>query len=290
MKKFLLRFTFFIFSTVISYVALYYSLTYFALRKELSNTIYIYGDSQTVQGVDLNLLSSLTNLKVYSSARHGSGIYDFLFFTEKVPENSKIILGISEHSQIRPNKFEANTSPLDFFTLKELYHLDYPVSDLKLTIRKGLKPPFSSYFKTKHHLYPTLNTINHHTSIESFIERYSTITEQTLKKKQNMYLYGIQKLIEKNCALTFIEFPYHYKLKNTVERTKFNYCFNDFKTNVKKKFSSYTIDTLFLESDRTLMYDYTHLNKLGAKILTQLLAHEIITTDEETKYILFDTR
>lgn len=291
MKKFLSRITFFIFLSVSLHLVLYSLLIYFTCKTDQKRAIYVYGDSQTVQGLDINLLSDLTGLKVYSSSRHGSGIYDFLFFTEKVPENSKIILGISEHSQIRPNQYEANTSPLNIFTLKELYCLDYPISDLNSIIKKGLKPPFSPYFKSKNYLYSIEDTINKHTTIQSFIERYTTISEESLQKKQNMYLHGIKKLIEKNCTLTFIEFPYHHKLKKTVERTRFDYCFYNFKTRINKNFTEFTIDTLFLESNKNLMYDYTHLNELGAKTLTKSFYNRVFKdSNDTTKYILFDLR
>ena len=53
--------------------------------RDSKNTLFIWGDSQTYQGLDLDVLKSNTDRAILSSAVHGAGVYDFLIFTELVP-------------------------------------------------------------------------------------------------------------------------------------------------------------------------------------------------------------
>ncbi|WP_298346874.1 hypothetical protein [uncultured Algibacter sp.] len=274
MKRFLKEIIFFTIILIVSYTIIYNLTSYFFCKTDTSNSIYLYGDSQMFQGIDLNYLKDRTQANIYSAARHGAGIYDFLFFTEKVPTNSKIILSISEHSQIRPPKNEANTSPIHLKSMIELYNFNYSIHGFKNILSRGIKFPNSYYFKTSHKLYPVENSINYHTSLSSFFNRYSTITKERLLDKQDMYLKGLEKLISKNCDITFIEFPYHKALQNIEERTRYNKYFNLFRDNILKKNSNFEMDTLKLESKKNIMYDYTHLNELGARILTKKLINK----------------
>jgi hypothetical protein len=240
------------------------------------------------QGVDLRELKDKTHTNIYSAAKHGAGIYDFLFFTEKVPANSKIIISISEHSQIRPSKNEANTSPIHLKSVIELYNFNYSIDGFKNILSRGKKFPLSYYFKTSHKLYPIENSINYHTPLSSFFDRYSTITKERLLDKQGMYLKGIEKLISKNCKITFIEFPYQKALQNIEERNRFNKYFNLFKDNIFEKFSNFEMDTLKLESKKNIMYDYTHLNELGARILTKKLINKSLENkSQKVMYLKF---
>jgi len=220
-------------------------------------------------------LKNKTGSYIYSAARHGSGIYDFYYFVKSVPKKSKIILSISEHTQIRPDINEANTSPLDLSSLKKIYSSDYSIAGFKNILKRGIKLPRANYFKTQQNLYPYNDSINLHTQLPIFDELYSKSTSEKINYKQDMYIKGIKSLIEKDCNITFIEFPYNKDLSNLESKTRLNKRLNVFRKRVSEEYNNFKIDTFFLNSNKNLMYDYTHLNNQGAFILTQILAEKI---------------
>ena len=64
-----------------------------------SNSVYMWGDSQAYQGVNVNKLSLALKREVYSLAQHGSGVYDLLVFSDKVPEGAMVLLQIPKGAQ-----------------------------------------------------------------------------------------------------------------------------------------------------------------------------------------------
>lgn len=287
MKQFFKKSFSFTFCFIGIYSFFYIISSHYFRRATATNSVYIYGDSQTVQGLDLEELKHQTGLKIFTSAKHGSGIYDFLFFTTAVPKNSKVILSISQHSQIRPDINEANTSPLNPTPLLQLYNNGYSSAGFKNIFFRGVKIPKSNYFKKHLELYPTQDSISHHTTKKVFIDLYNSITEKELQQKQDMYFKGIQNLINKNCKITFIEFPYNRELQQIKERTRLNKKFNQFKVNISNLYKNFKTDSLVLKSNKNIMYDYTHLNTLGAKILTTQLTETIKSNPEKTLYLKF---
>lgn len=274
-KLFIKRTGYFLVFSICFYIITYSILSHFYLKTNTKNSIFIYGDSQTVQGIDLKVLETKTGLNVYSAAKHGSGVYDFYYFAKSVPENSKIVLSISEHSQIRPDINEANTSPIDFNSLKKAFSLNYSLDGFENIIRRGIKLPHNYYFQTTQKLYPYNDSINLHTKLFVFKELYSKSTKEGIEHKQDMYLEGIRTLINKNCLITFIEFPYNKSLTILKKEYKINKKLNLFREKISQEFNQFKFDTILLKSDKNLMYDYTHLNEHGANILTLMVVNKI---------------
>lgn len=104
MKKFLYNLACFclpIILVVVCYFVYYQHSNSLYNKVESTDAIYIWGDSQLKAGLDLQLISKLTNKKVYSAAGGGSGVYDFLVFIEHIPDDSRVILPISNFALMR---------------------------------------------------------------------------------------------------------------------------------------------------------------------------------------------
>ena len=135
MIRFSLKIFIFFILLIFLYVGIYFEYYRFTLPKG-SNVCYIWGDSQLCQGLDLSYLNNNCNYNFYSSAEHGSGIYDFLVFTELVPENSHIIISIGRGVLIRGNNFDRNESAININSLLKLYRNKYTLKEIYGIIRK----------------------------------------------------------------------------------------------------------------------------------------------------------
>jgi len=249
------------------------------------NALFIYGDSQSLQGLDLKELNRETGFDIYSAARHGAGIYDFYVFIDKVPDNSRVLLSISKLSQVRPFDYESNTSPFNVNALYSLYSVDYNINDLKKIIMRVIKFPTQDFYINNYKLYPSYDSLTINQPISTFKERYS-IPLNDLVKKQELYLFGIKKLIKKNCNITFIEFPYHSTLNNIDENSHLQDNFINFRVSISSLYSNFKIDTLQFNKDKNIMYDFSHLNYRGANLLTKKLAERINVKQNPTMYIV----
>ena len=84
MNNFIKKTTLFIISITLLYLLLYISIDYYYNYKKDKSAIFIWGDSQTYEGINLQVIRNFPNKQVYTYAKHGAGVYDFLVFSEKV--------------------------------------------------------------------------------------------------------------------------------------------------------------------------------------------------------------
>lgn len=285
MKLFLKRFLLFIIFIITIHILIYKVIDKKSSFVNSDKALFIFGDSQILQGIDLKELSIQTGLDTYSAARQGAGIYDFYVFVDKVPNNSRILLSISKLSQVRPFDYEANTSPFNVNALYSLYFVDYNINDFKKIIMGAIKFPTQDFYINNYKLYPSYDSLTINQPISTFKERYS-IPLNDLVKKQELYLFGIKKLINKNCNIIFIEFPYHSTLKSYDENSHLQDNFINFRVSISSLYSNFKIETLQINKDKNIMYDFSHLNYRGANLLTKKLAERINEKQNPTMYIV----
>ena len=230
--------------------------------------IYIWGDSQAYQGIDLSLLHRKTNRKCFSMATRGAGVYDFLIFTEKVPSFSQVIVSLSKPAQIRNKLSDFNRSGFSFKAMYTLYKNNYSIQEL-FEIFKNNKIN-NLLFSRNFSLYPYNDSIIFKEPLSIFKEGYKKVPYYLLDK-QNIYIEGINKLKEKKCKIIFIEFPFHPILKKIEDKSSVKINTQNFNKKVFKLFKKVIIDTIKLKNDKQIMHDLTHLNELGAKELTENL-------------------
>ena len=154
MEKFLKKLSFFFFGLILSFLITLilgsYNQRKTDIKENIENPLFIWGDSQIYQGLDLEILKNETNRLVFSSAHHGSGVYDFIIFTEMVPESSDVLIAISKPVQVRSKKLDSNRSGISYSALRLLFKNNYSLQELLMIIRKNL-------FKTPNHIFRESN-------------------------------------------------------------------------------------------------------------------------------------
>ena len=245
--------------------------------------IFVWGDSQAYQGVDLEELSNEIGKKVYTSAHHGAGVYDFLLFTERVPENSNVIISISKLVQVRRKENDYNRSGLSFWAMKNLFKNGYSLSEIRTVVLKNIKPHSNISETTE--LYAYADSMRIQLPLSHFRDYYQKIPI-FLGDKQNLYLIGIENLILKNCEMTFIEFPYHRELESIENQSPIKKKTDDFIFRIGSLFNEFKTDTLWLSKDQNNFSDLSHLNSVGANQLSKQLGEKMTNNERTTMYIV----
>jgi len=284
MKRFIIKTIVFAFGlTVTSALAYYCSNSYLNYSFRDKNAVFIWGDSQTYQGIDIEELSNTIDKRVYTSAQPGAGVYDFLLFTKQVPDNSIVIVSISKLVQIRRKKNDYNRSGLSLWSLSKLYQNNYSLIEIISIAELNLKPKNNITSTTQ--LFPYSDSINiAPVTLTNFKSYYQEIPD-FLDAKQNLYLTGIKNLINKNCKISFIEFPYHKDLENIENQSPIKKKINDFKLKVASLFSEFQICTIKIRSDKNIFQDLSHLNCVGAQDLSKKLGVNLFKHKQTTLYI-----
>ena len=96
-----------------------------------------------------------------------------------------------------------------------------------------------------------------------------------LSDKQNLYMEGIESLRAKKCNIIFVDFPYHKLLKKIVDISLVAHKTNEFSKSIINSSNKIKVDTLWLDNDKELMHDLTHLNNYGAKQVALYLSQKI---------------
>ncbi|MFQ5427967.1 MAG: hypothetical protein ACE5EZ_03200, partial [Thermodesulfobacteriota bacterium] len=237
MNKFLRRLISFSFCLVLAFFLTYASVDYLWNSESADNTIFIWGDSQAYQGLNLKEIQRITGKRVLSAARHGAGIYDFLVFSQKVPSNSSVIVALSKPVQLRRKQKDRNWSGLSLNSLLALYKMNYSLYDISRIIKNNIMP--KKLYVSDVPLYPYRNIIAMPEPISLFEDGYSKIPDY-LDDKQELYRYGIKTLIKKNCKITFVEFPYHPLVEAIEKKSDVIKNLETFKTTVMALFKKHT--------------------------------------------------
>lgn len=284
MRHFIIKFLIFIILTPVVIFLIYNSLDYIFNNKQDNDALYIWGDSQTYQGLNLDILHNITKKEINSAAQHGAGVYDFLVFTQKVPQKSTVLISISEPALLRSKNRDRNYSPLLYSVLNTLYTNKYTMLELKEIIKKNkvIKPIFSN---NSNMFKYSPNVIVNNTDIKGIRSSYENQPEYLIDKA-NIAKIGLSTLIQKKCNVYFVKFPYYSKLdsiiQNSIIKDTLNNIYNDF----YKILNINTIDSIYLNQDKQVMYDYTHLNIYGANQVSKFIGERIKNKNSsDTTYI-----
>ena len=270
---------------IILFLGIYFLVDHYVNLNNPKKATYIWGDSQAKRGLDMDILSKTTNNKFLSSATNGAGVYDFLIFTEKVPENTKVIVSISEPMMVRPIGSDRGKSGLSYSSLQCLINNNYPLSEVSKIVYRNIKWPQNIFYENKK-LLPYRDSISYPPDKEAYlIHRYSNHL-LFLRDKQNIIITGVKKLIQKNCDITFIEFPLHPKRKKLSDSSLFASNIHNFKHRILNLFEKGKIDTIKLDPALELMVDTDHMNSLGAKECSELLSEKMNQRKETILYIV----
>jgi len=289
MKKFILNIATFCIGFIILFLIIYQISDYFLntlLLRTTSDDILIWGDSQIYHGISLDYLREISDKRVFSAARPGAGCYDFLLFSEKVPEKSTVIVSPSQSLQIRAK--DRDQSGLSIKSLYILFKSDYGVKEIFSIINKNL------YRRKMFMKDSDLITFSEKIKINepvSLFEKYFSIVPAYLSKKQKVIFEGMKNLNEKGCKIIIVEFPY-YKMVNPIVDASPNIpFFNEHRRKIMKELGIPKIDEVAITGMKEYMHDLSHLNELGAKKASELIYNYSIKNGEDSnKYIVFKGR
>ena len=282
MKRFIKKTLFFPIGLIILYAIIYFCYNAYLNNKfNDQNAVFVWGDSQAYYGIDVKELSNTLEKKVYTSAIPGAGIYDFLLFTEQVPENSEVIVSVSKLVQIRRKENDFNRTGLSFWALKKMYNEDYSINEIYSIIKLNIKP--------KRNISETSELFAYSDSMEiglpiSHFEDYYREVPTFLEQKQDLYLTGIENLIRKNCKVSFLELPYHSKLVNIESQSLIKKETDEFKYKIGNLFNDFKMDTISLTKDKNVFKDLSHLNSVGAKDLSNKLGTQMLVNEGTNMY------
>ena len=272
-------------SGLVLFYLLAYSVIDVLLNKNYrqNNAVFIWGDSQAYQGLDLNILTRTLESDVFTAAHHGAGVYDFLVFTDRVPEKSKVIVSTSNLAQIRRKENDYNRSGLSLWALKMMLQGGYDVSEVYTIGKNNLKPTKVIWQSTT--LYPFTDSLVKGLPIEHF-EGYYNKVPSFLNIKQDLFIAGVENLIRKECAITFVEFPIYSSLLKVQTDSPINENLQQYKLRLIAQFDTFGLDTIRMSHDKNIFRDLSHLNTLGATELSTSLGRQMLQQTGTTYYLV----
>lgn len=248
------------------YVVVYWA--YYKLTlPENKNVVYMWGDSQMSQDLDLKYLNTGSQYQYCSAAQHGAGIYDFLVFTRSVPDNSNVLIQISYPVLLRRKEVDRNISALDINALNELSINHYSPREIYTIVKKNILP--NKLFVNYNDLFPNADTMTYGEQPMSIFTNIYSKKPTYFDDKKNLYLYGIKELMRKRCKIVGVIFPYYPSLKNMHANAPYSGELAAFDKQISDCFArNATID---IRSDSNLFYDLTHFNLRGAEYLSKAI-------------------
>lgn len=272
MLSFIKRTFLFLVIIPIFYSIYYIGFDYYYNVKNDKKAVYIWGDSQTYRGIDIQVLKESTNKNIYNYAKHGAGVYDLLVIVKKIPNNSTVVLGVSKLVQLRNKKSDRNRSGFSITALLKLYSNNYTLKELKRIIQNNKIP--SKILQEKTDMYQYNDSVIFTEPIDLFEKIYAKVPH-FLSDKQNLYKIGIEALRAKKCNIIFVDFPYHPLLEKVENKSAIKFQTEAFTKEIINSSKDITLDTFNFDAKKNIMYDLTHLNVVGAGEFTSYLSRQI---------------
>jgi hypothetical protein len=247
--------------------------------KHEPSSIYVFGDSQLFRSLRIDQKDY--SFKMLSSSKHGAGIYDFLNFTKRVPENSSIILQLPKLILMRPKNLDRNDSGLLLSNIYLMWNNGYSIRDLWVITSKNFFPN-RKWFHRNHDSYPcSTDLVNVE---ENRIKKIFSKLPNYFYDKENLFLEGISILNKKNVKINFIELPFHPELDSILYNSDVHLPIKESMESILNSSNkSLSIKTLELNNPSFYFHDWTHLNYCGASLVTPF----VLSNLETNKYTFF---
>ena len=284
MRKFVIKIGVFCIMFLLAYSIIYH-LADDILNSEFDkdDAIFVWGDSQAYYGIETKELSIGVGKSVYSSAQPGAGVYDFITFTQRVPDKSNVIIALSQLVQIRRKEMDYNRSGISLAALTSLYRNNYSIEEIYSIVKRNLIP--QGHIIDYNSPLPFEDSMRIDLPISHF-ENYLRNVPSFLKEKQAVYLEGVAFLIKKECTISFIEFPYHPILNEIENRSAIRRHTNDMKAKVASLFQEFEIDSIQLNQEKNIFKDLSHLNINGARDLSNKLGKRIKNKKQTVLFVV----
>ena len=287
MRNFIKQLSIFLLFTIIPLIVLitilYYKEPNLSLDK---NAAYFWGDSQTVQGIDLNVFSTNRNVMVKTTAAHGAGVYDFLVFADNVPDSTNCVVGFSQCCLLRKKTSDYNRSGINVKMLVELWKQNYSIKEIVEIVNNNKLISINNLFSMSHPQLEYCDTMIPGEPLSGFIGLYDK-EPSFFADKVELYKTGLDILMNKHCKVTIVEFPYYSELFEVSLASPYKDVIDSVRQDICDKYSNGKLDTIYIDdSDSLLMHDLTHLNGVGSRRFTEALCNYLDTCDDRQNHFI----
>lgn len=260
----ILRFLFILFIIVLlSHLGAY---SYNRFNNHEPAELYVFGDSQMYRALKIN--KSNQQYKVLSAAKHGAGIYDFLNFTRRVPENSVVILPLPKLILLRDLALDRNDSGLVFYNIYLMFEHGYSLNELVRIAFINLFPKHK-WFSKMHDTYPCESSLVPN-EFEIFERLFAQLPDNFFKKR-DLFLEGIAALKKKNVTINFVELPFHDEMKELIDSEVLTQMNENMILILNESMNNFSTQKLYIDSSEEIFRDWTHLNDCGADLVTKFI-------------------
>jgi hypothetical protein len=235
-----------------------------------SEAIYVWGDSQTFQGLDLEMLSRQTGRPVWSLAEHGAGVYDFAAFVDRVPRKAIVLVGFSYPVLLRDRRRDSSRG-LSLLGLMQLARCGYPLHEVARIARKNL-PGWVPHFSGKSRLYDG----DRREEIKEDLPNLRRVLQQPnqyLDAKCRVMETNIERLHDLDCHIILMPFPLAPEFDAIVRALPAHNRIREHRALLQQ--AGFPFCEALLRIDPENMYDYTHLNATGAREATMAIVRDL---------------
>lgn len=275
MKRYILHIVIFLLLLLTSYAGYY---TYMTYKTELPHAdVYVWGDSRMYWGVNTEQMERLIGKEVVCTAQEGAGAYDMMVFVDRVANHSTCILGYSDCVLFRYHEQDYNRSGCDWRVLAEMgMATEYSTSELYGIAKLNTWKP-KQLETAAHEYFACADTV---VTPEPWDGWYAMYTNEFphFASKGICYERAIRRLFDKDCRVVLLDLPGYPEMERLAgEGSKNKQLSDSVRTRIIEEYHL-SVDTITIHSDSLLYYDLSHLNALGAKMLTEQLSKHIDKT------------
>lgn len=263
-----------------SLIAGVYFLLYLMFQKPItynSNCVFVWGDSQMYFGFDVNLFGDKTSKQVLTSAHIGSGIYDFLVSEKNIANNFVCIMSFPECALLRKPSEDYNRTGHEFSCLQMLFLAGCPKQECLRIEKLNRRNLDYQAFGNNHRLIAYADSLVCESEPISFWHSSFEERNEWFKWKAQSYKEGIQNLFNKHSQIVLIQFPFDKQVESFAQNSINRQLSDSLKFELIDRFAM-KHDTIVLHSDSLLMHDLSHMNEVGARMLTCQVA-DFLRTD-----------
>jgi hypothetical protein len=245
--------------------------------------LYVWGDSQMIHGLDVSLLKKISKKPVLTMARQGAGMYDLLVAEKSVRENSICIVSFSEAAFFRNPRSDNNRTGFELSCLKKIHRFGCPIDECLRIANMNRKKVNYNAFEGNHALFPYSDSIVYPEPLQTWHSLFDE-EKEWFSWKAKAYEAGLQCLFDKQPQMILVQFPFDKQVESFSKKS-INYHLSDsIKQELIEKYNL-EYDTIMLKSDSLLMHDLSHMNKVGARLLTHEIG-KILHSDSVNNYFI----
>lgn len=246
--------------------------------------VFVWGDSQMYQGLDLKLLGDKMGKQVLTSAEHGSGIYDFLVSQKNIPVNAVTVVSFPEGALYRNPLSDYNRTGFEIDCLKEVFLSGCSVNECIRIFNLNKKSfRYKAFSNSPHTLSPFADSLVYPEPLPLWHPLFEE-PKDWFSWKAKAYTKGLQHLYDKHSQIILVQFPFDEQVESFAKNSINRHLSDSLKRVLIDEYAL-KYDSIVLHSDSLLMHDLSHMNEVGARLFTLEIA-ETLRSDTVNNYFI----